>query len=97
MEYSDFKIKNCMEDVVLQNVDQVLKDYGDICKCEQCRCDIIALTLNEMPPRYVVSTLGETYTKTKVLDIQFKVDIFTAISKAVDIVKNNPRHDHNKG
>jgi competence protein ComFB len=84
-----------MEDAVTQYVDAVLKNYDDMCKCQQCRYDIMALVLNELEPRYVVSHIGETYTKAQLLDTQFRIDVVTAISNAANKVRANPRHKNN--
>jgi competence protein ComFB len=97
-EHSRFKIRNCMEEIVWQYIDQVLESYDGLCKCERCKYDIFALALNNVASRYVVTDLGETYTKIQMLDHHFRAEIFTVISIATGIVKNNPRHsrEHEK-
>ena len=40
--------KNVMEHVVEQKLDEIMKSY-DGCKCERCRSDIAAITLNNLP------------------------------------------------
>ncbi|MDR1702935.1 MAG: late competence development ComFB family protein [Sporomusaceae bacterium] len=88
-----YKLKNCMEDLVWQYMEQILHCYEGLCNCDRCRYDIFAIALNSLPARYVVSDLGETYTKIQMLDNEFRVSVMTAISLAVDIVKSHPRHD----
>lgn len=44
-------IKNFMEEAVIETLDSVLKDL-DVCKCDKCKLDIIALTLNNLPAKY---------------------------------------------
>ncbi|MGE4282250.1 MAG: late competence development ComFB family protein [Clostridia bacterium] len=84
-------LKNYMEEVVFNMMESILKDVN-CCTCEKCVMDIAALALNDLPPRYVVNPKGEVYTKTRALQQQFEVDATTAIIKAVEIVKKNPRH-----
>lgn len=86
------ELKNYMEDLVLQQLDNLIIDNGNMCKCEKCRYDIAAMALNILPPRYVVTDKGETYVKIKAQEQQFVVDIITAITAGMDIVKKNPHH-----
>jgi competence protein ComFB len=89
------ELKNYMEDLVFQRLDQVIKVNAKICKCEKCRYDIAALALNFLPSRYIVSNKGETYTRVKELEQQFNVDIIAAITHAIQIVHSQPRHGEN--
>lgn len=84
-------IKNYMEELVDMMINDVLKDL-DVCRCNQCKTDIMAITLNMLPTKYVVTKEGTAYTKTNLLIQQFEIDIITAITKAAEIVKKSPRH-----
>ena len=53
------ELRNYMEEVVLQKLDQVLAQYPYCCKCDQCRRDIATLALNNLPPRYISSHKGD--------------------------------------
>lgn len=90
------ELKNYMEDIVWQNLDQLLAKQPDMCQCSKCRYDIMALALNFLPPRYVVTEAGETFTRIRSLEQQFSVDIITAITNAIIIVSNRPRHDEER-
>lgn len=83
---------NFMEEVVKKLIDKAIKDLN-ICKCEKCRVDIMALTLNELVPKYFVTKKGMNYTKLNCLDPQFEADVISTIVKAADIVRKNPKHD----
>ncbi|MDU2065669.1 MAG: late competence development ComFB family protein [Sporomusaceae bacterium] len=85
-------LKNYMEDLVWQKLTAILSERPHICSCERCRHDMAAIALNLLPSKYIVKPLGETYTRTHLLETQFNADIVTAISRAVTIVKNNPNH-----
>lgn len=82
---------NLMEDVVLQYVDSMLAaDKG--CCCDICRADVIALSLNHLPPRYVVSDKGRMLAKLGSYESQFRTDVFAAMSEAIKVVRQKPRH-----
>jgi len=85
-------LMNYMEDIVNKKVDSVL-NLMNICKCEKCRLDIMAIALNDLPAKYVVTDKGALYTKLRELEQQFDVDIETAIVKAAIFVNKNPQHD----
>jgi competence protein ComFB len=89
------EIKNYMEICVTDMLDSVLKEING-CKCENCKYDIIAITLNSLPSKYVVTKRGQFYTKLQALQQQFDVDIISAITKAAVLVAKNPRHEESE-
>jgi competence protein ComFB len=58
--------------------------------------DMMAIALNHLPPRYIVTERGGLYSKLKELEFQFEVDVQTEIVKAALIVGNNNRHQDNE-
>lgn len=84
-------LKNYMEEVVLNLIDDVIKDV-DVCKCEKCKMDIMAISLNNLPTKYVVTEKGELYSKVNLLRLQVEVDVITEITKAAMMVKQRPKH-----
>ena len=87
------ELKNYMEEVVLQKIDSVIARYPDCCKCEQCRLDISALALNNLPPRYVSTHKGDIFVRIQEMEGKNDVDVIQAIAKAIEIVGKNPRHE----
>lgn len=85
------KIKNYMEIIVEEKLDEVIKDM-DICKCTKCKGDIVAVTLNRLAPRYVVSQKGILYAKLQSLSTQFEATVVTEIVKSATFVSANQRH-----
>ena len=83
--------KNIMEDLVEEQFDE-MKDSLECCTCEQCRGDMIAYALNQLPPKYVVSHTGELITKLNNLKVQNMTDVCRCLIEASKIVKENPRH-----
>ncbi|MBC7344450.1 MAG: late competence development ComFB family protein [Clostridia bacterium] len=81
-----------MEDMVWGFLDEVLEKHPEICRCELCRHDIAALALNNLPPRYVVRETGEVLSRTAVLEPQYRTDVYAALTQAIMLVKEKPRH-----
>ncbi|WP_223191545.1 late competence development ComFB family protein [Propionispora hippei] len=86
------EVRNCMEDLVFEVLDEVIERNKDMCKCPKCRADIAAIALNFLPSRYIATARGEMYSKIKTLEQQFAIDIITAITYACQIVGKNPHH-----
>jgi len=90
-------LKNYMEECTWEFLDEVLTKYPEVCNCESCRYDIAAIALNNLPPRYVVREKGEIYSKASMLRIQYRADIYAALTKAIFQVKESPRHEQQTG
>jgi competence protein ComFB len=87
------RVFNYMEDIVADLLEEMLKDVDDsVCKCSKCRLDIMALALNKLPPRYVVTEKGRVYAKVMEMELQFKADVAKELTKALAKVKGKPQH-----
>lgn len=86
------ELKNYMEDIVAQKLESILKRYPDCCSCEKCRRDIMSLSLNHLPPRYISTDKGNLYARIELLSITYDSDIVEKIAKAIVVVSKNPRH-----
>ena len=86
------ELKNYMEEIVERGVDEVIS-FTKACKCDECRCDISAIALNNLTPKYVVTKKGSNYAKMALLQNQFGVDVIAALTSAAEIVKKYPRHE----
>jgi len=82
-----------MEDIVLRNIERVLGEYNNICKCDKCKLDIAAIALNKLPSYYTVTEKGKLFTKVKEMDIQNEVDVVKEITRAIELVSEKPHHD----
>jgi competence protein ComFB len=87
------ELTNFMEHVVTDYVDEVLAEENEFCDCPRCRLDVIAIALNDVKPKYVVTTKGYAYARMGELQAQFKADTIVAVSRALKIVKAHPRHE----
>jgi len=88
----DLDIKNFVEDGVASYVDEALTDDVVFCKCRRCRLDVMALALNELKPKYVVTPKGYAFARSDELEAQFLADTIVAVRRAMKVVRENPRH-----
>lgn len=84
---------NVMEDIVLDNINEQKKKYPNLCFCDNCIDDIMAIALNNLTPMYVTSVKGEAISRSsKILEQQNKMDTHIAVIRAIDFVSTKPRH-----
>ncbi len=86
------RLVNIMEKMVFNTIDELARDH-QFCNCPQCRMDIAALALNNLPHHYVVTSRGEAYSRTDWLEIQKNVDVVSAVYNAIKVVQSAPRHN----
>ena len=84
-------VKNTMEILVWQMLDDIVAKFPEVCSCEGCKGDIAALALNQLPPKYAATELGEVYSKSNILESQYRADIIGAITRAIVKVTDSPR------
>ncbi|MCK4993679.1 MAG: late competence development ComFB family protein [Candidatus Omnitrophica bacterium] len=86
------ELKNYMEVVVKEVVDLELKKIDAKWENDERRkLDVMALILNRLPARYVVTGKGWIMTKIKETESQFQADILREMIRAMKIVEDNPR------
>lgn len=86
-------VKNYMEIMVEDILEEMLKNADLRCTCEICKDDIKAITLNNLQPIYVATQKGILYTRLKEFSVQFRADIVQEILSSIKKVNNNPSHD----
>jgi competence protein ComFB len=86
------RVYNYMEETVKDNLDKLISEKSDICKCQKCKMDMMACALNRLPPKYVVSNRGIVYAKLQEVDIQFRTDVVRELANAIVRVSKNPQH-----
>ena len=66
----------------------------DICQCEDCRLDVMAIMLNEFKAHYVVTDQGALFAQISgEFEPQYRIDLLSSMAHAVQIVKDRPRHE----
>jgi competence protein ComFB len=82
---------NVMETLVAEKLDEIWGDTNS-CKCNKCRNDIMAYTLNQLSPKYVVSREGELYVRLHELSSRHHFEIVIALTKSIKLIEENPKH-----
>ena len=85
------QLRNYTEEAIKVYLDRWYKE-ADVCQCESCRLDVMAIMLNNMTSHYVVTDKGELYAQMSDFDPQYKADMMTAMGLAVQAVNSFPRH-----
>ena len=85
------QLRNYTEEAVKLYMDRWYPE-ADVCQCEICRMDVMAIMLNNLKPKYVVTDKGALYAQLDDFDPQYKIDFMTVMSQAAQIVKKGPRH-----
>ncbi|MBI2265175.1 MAG: late competence development ComFB family protein [Armatimonadetes bacterium] len=86
------ELKNYNEEALRRTLNEILEKDRTICRCEHCKLDVLAIALNQLPPRYVVADTGYVYAKLNEMLVQFNVDLTVALMRAMQIVGRSPRH-----
>jgi len=87
----DVILVNKMENAVKQMAEQMMSGSG-VCSCSRCLLDVLALALNTLPPKYVVTNIGNAVTNVDLDSSQCKANVTMAICNAINVVKDRPRH-----
>ena len=89
------QLRNFTEESIRAFIDQELPLH-DVCQCDYCRLDILAIMLNEFKAHYVVTDVGALFAQmAEQFEPQFKIDLLSSLSHAIQIVKDRPRHEPN--
>lgn len=86
------ELHNYIEKVVREVLEEILSRKNDICKCEKCRLDMMAIALNNLPPQYYVSDKGEVFSKLMSTYADMRTKVLTEVTKAVMQVEKRPSH-----
>lgn len=87
-----FFCHNVMEEIVKDNLDKALS-MMNVCTCEKCRKDVMAITLNNLTPKYIVTNTGRLITRLNSYENQFSTTVTTQLIKACMIVNDFPKHE----
>lgn len=78
---------NVAELAVKERIEEAM-DKFKCCQCDHCVKDVLALAVNNLPPKYIVRNELD-----QALEIRrFDADVVSALVNAVIKVKQNPRH-----
>ena len=86
------QLRNFTEETIRNFVEKEFPLH-DICQCDDCRLDVIAIMLNEFKAHYVVTEQGALFAQLAGdFEPQYKIDLLSSMARAVGIVKGSPRH-----
>lgn len=85
---------NVTEEIVRGLVSFLLHgtEYQTFCHCNQCEMDIMAITLNALPSKYVTSSEARNVAFGQLNTPESIEEINKQIIRAIHIVGRNPRH-----
>jgi len=84
-------LRNYTEDAVKAYMDKWYPQ-ANVCQCEECRLDVMAIMMNNLKPKYVVTDTGALYAQLDEFDPQHKIDFMALMSQACETVRKSPRH-----
>ena len=82
---------NVMERIVSDKIIYFMRQF-ECCTCEKCIADTIALTLNGLPPKYIVTEPAAEAPLLSFYTNHFISEITVEATKACMTVKETPRH-----
>lgn len=88
---ADFDYLNVMEFVVKGMAEDYIKKF-DVCGCGHCRADVTALTLSNLPPKYIVVQSSTASPLLNFYASRLAPQVIVELTKACTIVRENPRH-----
>ena len=86
------KLKNIIEEIALDFLNNSLALRYDICRCAQCRNDMLAFMLSNLPARYVTTQKGELATIIEQAKFEHQAVVARAALNAIEKISKNPRH-----
>ncbi len=85
---------NVTEEIVRGLVSFMMQspDYQTFCHCKECELDVVAVALNALPSKYVVSTESRNAAFAQVNRPEHLEYINKQIIRALHVVSKNPHH-----
>lgn len=87
----DYNIVNLSEMLASELMRDVMTKLN-VCDCKLCKADVLALTLNHLPQKYVTTDAGKQYMQLNMYRKQYETDVLSALTRACVRVKGSPRH-----
>lgn len=82
---------NVMQVLVEEKAPKYIEMFG-LCTCKRCLEDVKALTLNHLPPKYVVLADGDRVPRLTVYEGRYSSDITAQLLKSCHAVMERPHH-----
>ncbi len=82
---------NVMQVLVEEKAPKYVQMFG-LCSCKRCMEDVKAITLNHLPPKYVVLEPGDRVPRLTVYEGKYSSDITAQLLQACKLVMERPHH-----
>lgn len=82
---------NVYECLVTERIEE-FQSMFDVCTCQRCTADVIALTLTNLPAKYIVSESKRSVPLLSYYREKFKSSVTAQLSSACIVIKQNPHH-----
>jgi len=92
-KYDFSLLMNDKERFVVAELEAQLKVRTEVCRCQECVLDMVALALNHTKPVYRVTLLGAIYATAE--DDGLHTEVAEAVVGAIDKIYANPSHARN--
>jgi competence protein ComFB len=89
-KYDFSLLVNEKERYVVAELETQLKVRTEVCRCQECVLDMVALALNHTRPVYRVTLLGAIYARAE--DEEVHQEIVGAVQNAIEKIYENPSH-----
>ena len=84
---------NLNERYVAEILENLIEEGAPFCTCDNCLTDIMVLTLNSLPPRYVADSASiHFFYPSKSSEIETRNQIRHELFRSIKRVSDNPRH-----
>ena len=86
------KVINVMERVIVEKLNTDIDALNMNCTCDRCLADVLAISLNQLPPNYIVNSAFEPIIRaSQEADQHEATRVLAVISYAAKIVSDAPR------
>lgn len=88
------ELRNIIEDIVKEYLNNALALHYDICTCQKCKQDIFSQVVAKIPPKYIKLAQGEEAPCEYISAIRdkYKGEIVKGLMQAIESVGQNPSH-----
>ena len=87
----DYKFVNVFEEIVRSQVLEAMQNF-DVCTCDRCIVDVVALTVTNLPAKCIVADKGAIFPLLSYYSSKYTTQVQTELVKACVKVKENPHH-----
>lgn len=87
----EFICFNVTQALVEDKADKYIKMFG-MCSCSRCRIDVIALSLSNLPPKYVVAKPHELIPRLSMYEQKYNAAVVAQVISSCKKVMDRPHH-----